>query len=302
MKLSREYKIGLVTIIALALLLWGVNYLKGINVFEKSSKYYAVYSNVGGLIESAAIYVNGYKIGNVSRVEFNAESMDNIVVEFSIDSRIKLPMNTVAEIKSSSLISGVKDIYLNLGDGPEYYESGDTLLSLAETDMLAFLDPLIARVDELVISLNDILNEGNRENIGRTLENLQVTLSSLKQSLQPGGDLASTFTNLESVTGNLKDNNEKISTTLDNLASFTDSLAQSDLRVMIGRIDSTFAQLSLLVEGVNSGKGTAGRFVTNDSLYMNLNNSMASLDSLLTDLRENPGRYVRISVFGGRDK
>ena len=302
MKISREYKIGLVTLIAIALLLWGVNYLKGISIFKKSAKYYAIYNDIGGLIESAAVFVNGYKIGNVSRIEFDAENVNNILVEFALDSRIKLPVNTIAEIKSSSLISGTKDIYLTLGIGQVFYEEGDTIVSLVATDMLAFLDPLITKVDSLLVSVNDLLNENNRENLGNTLASLQVTMNSLKQSLQPGGDLASTFSNLESVTGNLKGNNEQISATLDNLAAFTDSLSRADINVMIKRIDSTFAQVSKLVKGVNSGEGTAGALLTNDSLYVNLKSSLESLDSLLIDLKEHPGRYVRFSVFGGRDK
>jgi len=301
MKISREFKIGLVTTLAIALLLWGVNYLKGISIFRKSVNYYGVYNDIGGLIESAAVFMNGYKIGNVSKVEFNPEDIDNIIVEFSIDSKIKLPVSTAAQIKSSSLISGTKDIYLIPGSGPGFYIPGDTMVSLVGQDMMATVDPLIARVDSMLVNINLLLGEDNRENLGITLENLGITMNSLKQSLQPGGDIAATFSNLESVTGNLSNNNEKITATLDNLATFTDTLSNADVDGIIKRLDSTLTEVSALVEGINNGSGTAGALITDESMYKNLNSSLENLDSLLLDLRERPGRYVRFSLFGGRD-
>lgn len=302
MKISREFKIGLITLLAIALLLWGVNYLKGISIFKKSVNYYGTYNNVAGLIESSAIYMNGYKVGNVSKVDFNPDNIYDIRVEFSIDARLKLPHNTIAEIKSSSLISGTKDIYLTPGSGPGFYGPGDTLVSAVAEDMMALVDPLIQKVDSVLLNINALLGEKNRENIAVTLENLSVTMSSLKQSLQPGGDIAATFSNLESVTGNLSQNNEKISETLDNLATFTDTLSQADVDGLVKRLDSTMAEVSALVEGINTGRGTAGALITDDSMYNNLNSSLQSLDTLLTDLKEHPGRYVRFSLFGGRDK
>ena len=127
-------------------------------------------------------------------------------------------------------------------------------------------------------------------------------MASLKQSLQPGGSLSASLDNFESVSENLKLNNEHIANTLSNLSAVTDSLKQADLKSLIAHLDQTFAETAGLFEQIRSGEGTAGRLIMNDSVYDNLNRSLADLDSLLIDLKENPGRYVQVSVFGKRDK
>ncbi len=136
MKISREFKIGLVALIAVVLAMWGINFLKGINVLKPTDKYYAVYGNVKGLIESAVVYLNGYKVGNVSRIEFDEKNLKRVVVEISLEKKIKLPRNTSIVIRSGSLISGSKDIDLLLGEGPGYYESGDTLPSGIQVELV----------------------------------------------------------------------------------------------------------------------------------------------------------------------
>ena len=308
-KISRELKIGLVSLIALILLIWGVNYLKGINVFKHTTKYYAVYNDISGLIESAVVYLNGYKIGNVTSITFNKDNIDKIVIEMSLEQNVPLVKNTRAVIRSSSLISGVKDIYLEMGNGPGYYTPGDTLVSEAEAGMMDILDPvidqvevLVNNVDSLTASLNVFLDEKTREDLQGTIANLNAVMNSLRQSLGSGGSLSNSFKSLESISNNLQESNSDITNTLGNLAAITDTLKSSDLKMLIAHLDQTFNQASALMGQMKAGEGTAGKLFTNDSLYVNLNNSLASLDSLLTDMREHPGRYVRFSLFGGKEK
>lgn len=302
MTISREFKIGLVSLIALALLIWGINYLKGINIFKQSTKYYAVYSDISGLIESAVVFLNGYKVGNVTGIDLDQDNVDRIIVEFTMDQRIKLAVNTRAVIRSSSLISGVKDIYLEVGNGPGVYEAGDTLLSGIEGELFDFIDPVLEKIEMLAASVDSLLSADTRADLKGTISDLHDAMGSLKRSLQPEGSLSTSFTNLASISNNLKKNNDNISNTLSNLSALSDSLQQSDLKALILHIDQTFTQTAELFEQIKAGEGTAGQLFVNDSLYMNLNNSLASLDSLLIDLREHPGRYVHISVFGKKDE
>ncbi len=305
MKFTREFKIGLVALIALALLIWGINYLKGINIFKKTATYYVVYSDISGLIESAMVYLNGYKVGNVTGIDMDENNTDRITVELAMDKRIKLAGNTRAVIRSSSLISGVKDIYLEVGSGPGIYQDGDTLLSEVEVGLFDFIDPVVAKIEMLVTSVDSILmvmDTDTRADLQDAIANINDIMVSLKRSLQPEGTLSKSFNNLESITGNLEKSNEEISNMLKNLSSVSDSLKQSDLKALIEHVDQTFTHTTELLEDIRNGAGTVGQLVVNDSIYRNLNHSLASLDSLLIDLKENPGRYVQVSVFGKKDR
>ncbi len=309
MKISRESKIGLVALIAIVLAIWGINFLKGINILEPTHKYYAEYTNVKGLVESAVVNLNGYKVGNVSKIEFESDNLKRIVVEISLNKKIKLPRNTKVVLRSGSLISGSKDVDLMLGDGPGFYEQGDTLPSSVQVELTDYIDPirsqvesLIRSVDTVMVALDKLMDNDTRKNLQGTIANLNSATQSLRLSLQPNGSLSSSFSNLASVTDNLKKNNEEISKVLHNFAAVSDSLKQSDLKQLINHADETFAKTSELFGKINEGQGTAGKLVVNDSLYNNLNSAVASLDSLLIDLKDHPGRYVRVSVFGKKEK
>ncbi|HJZ39360.1 MAG TPA: MlaD family protein [Bacteroidales bacterium] len=309
MKITREFKIGIVAVIAIVLTIWGINFLKGINVLKPTDKYYAVYNNVKGLIESAVVYLNGYKVGNVTGIAFDRNNMNKIVVQISLHQKLKLPRNTALVIRSASLISGTKDLDLVPGNEPGFHESGDTLVSLLQVELTDYIDPirhqvesLVTSMDTLMVSLNGLMDEKTRANMQGAIANLNGALGSLRLSLQSTGSLSESMDNLASFTGNLEKNNERISAILENFGAISDTLKQADLKALINNADVTFAKTAELFDQINKGNGTAGQLITNDSLYNNLNSALASLDSLLTDLREHPKRYVHLSVFGKKDK
>jgi phospholipid/cholesterol/gamma-HCH transport system substrate-binding protein len=309
MKISRESKIGAVALVAIVLGIWGINYLKGINILQPTEKYYAVYGNVKGLIESAVVYLNGYKVGNVTSIEFDKKDMNRIIVEISLEKNVKLPRNTRMVVRSGSLISGAKDIDLELGKGPGFQEPGDTLSAAIQVELSDYIDPirkqvesLITSVDTLMLSMSDLIDKDTRKNLQATIANLNGMSQSLNRSLQPSGTLNASFANLSEVTGNLKKSNEAISALLHNLADVSDTLKQADLKALVQNADKTFAQTAAVFEKINEGQGTAGQLVVNDSLYNTLNSAIASLDSLLIDLKAHPKRYVHLSVFGKSDK
>lgn len=308
MKFSREFKIGLVTLIALGLLLWGVNYLKGINIFRPTARYYVIYNDVSGLIESAVVYCNGMNIGKVNRIEFDGGNLDRIVVELSMDRKIRLARNTKAVLKSSSLISSTKDLYLIPGEGPGEYAPGDTLTGVTDGGLLDSVDPLLEKVgllvttlDSLAFSLNSLVDETTRDGIRGMVESLNTSVASLKKSLQPDGSIYSSLDNLTSVTENLRKSNEDISRVLNNLADVSDTLVKADISALVANLNQTFTGTASLLESINKGKGSAGQILTSDSLYTNLNIALESLDKLLNDLREHPGRYIQLSVFGRKN-
>jgi phospholipid/cholesterol/gamma-HCH transport system substrate-binding protein len=309
MKFTKEFKIGFVALVAIALTIWGINYLNGINIFSSTDRYLGIYGNVKGLVENAVVYLNGYKVGSVSRIEFDKENIRHIVVEISLQQRVKLNRGTIMVLRSGSLISGTKDVDLQLGDGPGFHVSGDTLQTAVEVELADYIAPirqkvesLVTSIDTLMLALDDLMDSETRKNLQGTIANLNQATAALRLSLQPEGSLHQTFGNLSEVTGNLSKSNEDIAKMLQNLAAISDTLKQARLRELINHADVTFARTAELFAMINSGEGTAGQLVMNDSLYNNLNSALASLDSLLTDLREHPKRYVHLSVFGKKEK
>jgi phospholipid/cholesterol/gamma-HCH transport system substrate-binding protein len=230
-------------------------------------------------------------------------------VEISLEKKVKLPRNTRMVVRSGSLISGAKDIDLELGAGPGFQEAGDTLTAAIQVELSDYIDPirkqvesLITSVDTLMLSMSDLIDRDTRKNLQATIANLNGMSQSLNRSLQSSGSLNASFANLAEVTGNLKKSNEAISALLHNLADVSDTLRQADLKALVQNADKTFAQTASVFEKINQGQGTAGQLVVNDSLYNSLNSAVASLDSLLTDLKAHPKRYVHLSVFGKSDK
>jgi phospholipid/cholesterol/gamma-HCH transport system substrate-binding protein len=308
MKLSRELKIGIVAIIAIAFLIWGVNFLKGIDIFKSSDTYYSVYDNIDGLIESGIIYLRGFKIGNVSEIKYNAHS-SKIVVRYSIKERVKIPENSMFQIYSSSLVSGIKDIRLILGDGNRYYQSGDTVPGELDRGLEAIIDPIrkqatitILKIDTLIGSLAQILNEKKVAEIQQSIGHFNNITASLDSNLSKGGPLDNGFNNLASITENLKQSNDELKVTISNFRNISDSVSTSQLKSAIANANTALQSTSRILAKIETGEGTLGMLVHNDSLYINLKNVSETLDLLMNDLREHPKRYVHFSLFGKKEK
>src|SRR4030042_265222 len=225
-KISREVKIGFAAIVSIAILIWGWNFLKGINIFKTTDSYYAVYNDVQGLIKSGVVVLNGYKVGNVGAIQFNKNDVDRIVVKIDLEEKVKLPQNTVLLIRNSSLVSGIKEIRIVLGKGPGFHEPGDTLIAAVEQDITAIIGPIkdkaetvLGQIDSSLAAVNDIMDVPTRRHLKATLANLDRSVAELSASLGPGGELNTSFDNLASITGNLKNNNDNLSQTLQNISS-----------------------------------------------------------------------------------
>ena len=308
MKLSREFKIGIVAIVTIALLIWGVNYLKGIDIFKSSDIYYSVYDDIEGLIGSGVVRLSGYQIGNVSEIRYDSQH-SKIIVRYSIKERVNIPENSVFQIYSSSLVSGIKDIRLILGDGTEYYQSGDTVPGELDKGLEAIIDPVrkqamitISKIDTVIGSLAQILNEDKVAEIQKSIGHIDNVTASLDRNLSDGGALDNSFDNLASITENLKQSNDELKEIISNFRSISDSVSDSQLKSAIANANATLQSTSQILEKVETGEGTLGMLVNSDSLYINLKNVSETLDLLLNDLREHPKRYVHFSLFGKKDK
>ena len=299
-----------------------MNYLKGIDVFNKRVQYCAIYSKVEGLNVSNPVIINGLNVGSVREIYLMHDHSGRIFVRFEIHRKgIKLPMTTVAKIASTDLL-GSKSIELILGKKEGvYHQAGDTLPSAVEASLTEEVNnqilPLKAKAEELLSSIDTlvgvvhaILNKQARDNLSSSFESIKNALATFEVvALRTDTLIMSekikfnqTMTNIQSITNNLRNNNDNITMILDNVAYITDSIAMSDLTSTINNAGKAFADAADVMEKINKGEGTIGQLVNNDSLYNALEASARDLDRLLVDLEENPNRYVHVSVFGRRDK
>lgn len=318
MKKSKEIKIGVITVVAIAILYWGFNYLKGSNLFNKKQIYYAVYDQVNGLVNSSAVTVNGYKIGIVENISFiQGDKKGRLLVRISINNKdIEIPDNSVAKIQNDLL--GTASIVIAMGNSNTMANSGDTLKSELATTLQQEVSmqmlPIKVKAESLMLSLDSVLavvhyifNDKTRENLSHTFESIKITIQNLEHASFSVDTLLTTqkyklsaiVSNVESISKNIKNNNENITNILSNFSSLSDTLVKADINKTINNANEALADFNQIMQKINSGEGSLGLLINNDSLYNKLESSSSNLDLLIIDLKENPSRYVNFSLFGG---
>ncbi|TVQ88336.1 MAG: MCE family protein [Bacteroidetes bacterium] len=318
MKITREFKIGLLTVAATFLFIWGLNFLKGKDIFSRQITFYAVYDDVTGLIESNPVSLSGVNIGQVNRIRFIPDGSGRIVVENIVNRDVVIPDNSVSILTGMSL-TGTREIIIQLGDSERLIADGDTLPSGYQASLQDEVSQLVApikqRAEDLFIQVDSVLavfqaifTEQTRRNITESFESIQSTLYNLEQTTftldktieAETTRLAAILVNTESITTNLKNNNELISNIIQNFSSISDSIAAANLQQTLLHTEQSLANLNQIMDKVNKGEGSLGLLINDEELYINLTNSSKELEFLLEDIRKNPGSYINISVFGGR--
>lgn len=312
MKLNREFKIGFFGIIMIAALYWGVNFLKGTDLFSSTVHYYAAYDQVNGLQPSASIVIKGFKVGSVSDIAYDPQRSKNVVVEFAVKSKYRIPRDTKARIFSDGIMSG-KSVELELGSSTDFLHEGDTLFSEINKDFLEvagsefeFLkqraNDLIGEVLVTLKSINALIGE-NSSSIRATLDNMAAISGDLRGVLSDQkGNLGETMANLNALSHSLERSSGQIERIVANTADFTDSLSNAQIPSAVAELKGAVGSLGDILGKIESGEGTLGMLVADKALYDSLVASSANLSALLEDLRKHPSRYVNISVFGRRDR
>jgi len=308
-KISKEFKVGLLGIISMVILYFGFNYLKGIDLFEDTNNYYALYENIDGLTISNPVVINGLSVGRVSNIKI-LQGKDNIVaVEINIGSDLKLSKGTTARLINTDFL-GSKAIELILSDSTSsHYSSGDTLNSGIDEGITEFLKqnaaPVADNIGTTITRINAILEsfQGNSEKINATLVNIQGITESLNTGMPVMQDKIINL--IDSLNKNSQDLSEVMSSlkpVLANVGQITDSLKTLELSKTLDKTQTTLDNLNDNLEVLKAGEGTMGKLIHDDSLYIYLSNTARDLDRLLVDLEANPGKYVQFSVFGKKDK
>ncbi|WP_321516433.1 MlaD family protein [Marinifilum fragile] len=314
MKISKDSIIGLVVIGAIVILIWGINFLKGFNMLSSEQSFCAKYERVDGLKKSSPVTLRGYKIGQIKSIQFSS-SADNLIVEFSISDEFQLPKDSEARIVSSDIM-GTKEIQLIPGKSKLTLSTGDTLLGSIEGDLKEQVSmqmlPLKRKAENLMSSVDSVLsviqyifNKDTRENLTKSFGSIEQTFKKLENT---SGTLDTIVTgqkthmeniisNVDSITTNLKENNKNISNILTNFSSISDSLKAVEIAQTINNAKLTLKQSNEILQKINSGQGSMGMLINNDTLYMNLEAASNSLTNLLIDLKNNPKKYMHFSLF-----
>jgi len=312
MKISNETKVGALTVLALALLFIGFNYLKGRDVFSNSKKIYAVFTDLGSLEKSNEVKINGLPVGTVYEKREKDKDVSAIVVTIQLTRDINIPQNSVAYI-SSSLV-GSSFIVIERGNSSDLLQDEDTINTRLETgilgDVKAQLDPTISSVRNILDSLkktlsgvNQLLDTENRNNLKQTMANLNTASASLNTLLNSeSGSLARTLQNTENFTAGLKESNQDIRSTLTNTKKLSEQLAEVPLKATVDSLQQLIGSLKNTLQAINSGEGTLGALVQDRGLYEQLQQTVLSAEILMDDLRTHPKRYVQVSVFGKKEK
>ncbi len=321
MKISREFKIGVVMVGAIAAFIWGLSFLKGTNLFGRKFYLYALYPKIENLFPANPVQINGYKIGQIKSIGLVQRNGRNMVlVKMLINDPVRIPRHSIARAVSADLL-GSKAIEIIFSQDIEYTKDGDTLNAETEqgikesfnkqiAPLQAKAEKLVGSIDSVMTVVNMVLNRETRENIEQSFASVRRAILSLEQTSYRMNDfitaanpkMKEVLGNLALITANLNKSEAKINNILANFSAMSDSLAKSQIKSAITSADNSLKELNTLLTKINQGQGTLGKMAKNDSLYNNLNKSAEKLEKLLQDVRMNPKRYVHFSIFGKSDK
>lgn len=296
---NKEVKIALVAVCGLVILFFGMNYLKGLNLFESDSKYYISFTDISGLASSSPIYADGYQVGVVKSINYDYNKRGGIVVEASIDEQLRIPKGSSAEIVSDML--GNVKVNLLLANNPrERVMPGETIQGGINDGALGQMKGMIPTVMQILPKIDSILTTVNtllaNPAIARSLQNTETVT----------GELTVTTKRLNNIVAHLEKSVPGMLNNTDSLLYNANTLAKNvnkiDVAGTMARVDETLDNMERFTEQLNNTTGTLGKLMNDPTLYDNLNNTMRSADSLLIDLKAHPKRYVHFSLFGRKDK
>ena len=294
---TKEFMVGIFASVAIVLLYFGFNFLKGIDFFATTSKYYVIYGNVDNLAVSNPVRVSGFAVGRVSNISILPNKSHSVLVEIDIDSKIKLGDSTKA-ILDSELLGG-KFIVISIGDVRTPLKPGDTIYSELAKGMLAMLTetatPVATNLQATLTKFNVVIDNlsKNSQRLDSIFKKLQKTPDILNNTLLNANDkigsLSSSYTDVAS---NLNTTLAELKPTLKNFAALSDTLKQLELNKTVTKTQQTLTSLNETLSRLKKGDNTVSKLMTEDSLYVNLNKLLIRLDSLVSHMNNYPKHFT----------
>ena len=304
MKISNEVKTGILAIFSICLFVFGYSYLKSNDIFVGDRTFYAVYSDVEGVVNGTPVTINGFPVGSIQKISFTKNN--DLLVKFRIENDIQFSINSVAQIYETGLIGGKALAIIPAYDNKRNAVDNDTLNSSIAPGLTDLVNKKITnlqvKIESMVVSADSVLNNINKVFDDSTKNNLKPSVSNFNQTII---DLKTTSNSIKDI---VKNNQSDIDSSIKNIKNFTEDFSQISNKLNQAQIDETFKNfktssenLTKILNEINSGNGTMGQIVKNDSLFKNLNKASESIDLLLEDIRLNPYRYIHFSIFGKKN-
>ena len=299
MKITKEIRIALVAIVGILVMYFGINFLKGINLFSSNNYYYMTFDDIQGLGASTPIYADGYKVGTVDAIDVDYSKTGPIKVKADIDQNLRIPQGSQAEIVKD--LMGNLQVNLLLANNPrECIEPGGIIPGAVNdgalgkvSAMVPIIEKMLPKLDSILASVNALLADPA---LTASLHNVQTITSNLTVSTRELNTLMSGLN--KQVPGMIN----RANGVLDNTHRLTNNLASLDVQGTLDKVNKTLDNAQAFTEKLNSNKGTLGLLMNDTQLYDNMNATMRNADSLVIDLKQHPKRYVHFSVFGKKDK
>jgi phospholipid/cholesterol/gamma-HCH transport system substrate-binding protein len=303
---TKEVKIALVAIVGIVVLFFGLHFLKGMPVFSTDKVYYASFKDINGLSSSNPIYADGYQVGNVKQIIYDYNKSGRVLVEFQVDNDLRIPKGSSAEIVSD-LMGNIKMNLLLANNPRERVEPCDTIQGNLDAGLMGSVQSLVPavaamlpKVDSILSSVNMLLADpairASLHNIQTISSNLAVTSAGLNRLVaEANGKVPGILSKADYAMG-------KAGSTLNNADRLSANLAELDVAQTLAKVDRTLDNVESVTRQLNSPNGSLGLLMRDPGLYNNMNNTVRSADSLLTDLKKHPKRYVHFSLFGKKDK
>ncbi|MBQ6745838.1 MAG: MCE family protein [Bacteroidaceae bacterium] len=293
---NKEVKIGIAGIIALFILVFGINYLKGVSLFKPTRHFYVQFQDINGLAKSSPVFADGFKVGIVSKLEYDFVHPGNVVVEIDVDPSLRVPKGSTAELQSDLL--GAVKLNLLLANNPrEKVEYGDTIMGHVNAgalgkaaDMIPTVEKMLPKLDSILTSLNMILANPAIPATLHNIENLTASLNNNSRQLE------------RMMHDDIPLLTDKLNEIGDNFVAISGNLKQIDYAATMAKVDETLANVKQITDKLEQKDNTVGLLLNDPSLYNNLNQTAINAASLLDDLQNHPKRYVHFSVFGKKDK
>ena len=306
MKINREIKTAILVLGGIVLFIYGFSFLKGKSIFKNSKTIHSVYDEVEGLMTGAKVSINGLSVGKISRIDF-LPNTTKILVTMEVRQKLNISSESAAMLYETGLIGGKAISLIPLFDPKNTLKEGDTLEAKVKPGLTELInrqieplqikiESMLSSADSLFAGVSNVLDNDTQNNLKNTLENLSITTQNLnKASLAAVEILDRNQHQINATFSNVKE-------TSDNLKTITDSISNAQISYTIKEFTKTIEGLNSIVSSIDSGKGTAGKLINDETLYQGLNDATTELQTLLSDLKKYPKRYVHYSLFGKKEK
>ena len=308
--MNKEIRTGVIAILTIVVLLYGINYLKGLNILDKNRIFHAKYYNIDGLLKGSVISLNGFNVGIVSNISLQSDN--SLLVSVKINEDFDVPANSILKISNQDLM-GTKGISVILGNSDLLAKNNDTLIAEIENSLQDEVNKqilplknkaegLISSVDSLMVIFTSVLNTDARKNLASSFKNLDETFVLMSESMKELNKLVVTneknisnsIKNFENITGNISDNNESIENILKKMSSISDSVSSKDIGDIIKNLND-------ITNKINIGQGNLGLLNSDDQLYRNIEKTTSDISILVEEIKKDPKKYFNFSVLGNRN-